>query len=74
MDSQADLALRETALCYLLCPKNMSRRAHTFAQVHRATTRTHNRTWDTDIINTHTHDGVWMWGWGAANGAYLGRA
>jgi hypothetical protein len=40
MDSQADLTLRETALCYLLYPKNKSQRAHTFAQVHRATTHT----------------------------------
>jgi hypothetical protein len=53
MDSQADLTLRETALCYLLDSGNKSRREHTEyylyrnrpqraptpTQVHRATTR-----------------------------------
>jgi hypothetical protein len=41
MDSQADLSLRETALCYLLDPGNKTRRAYTSAQVHRATTHAH---------------------------------
>jgi hypothetical protein len=57
MDSQADLTLRETALCYILYPKNMSRRAHTSVQVHRATSRMHEQPSDMghDITLTTHH-------------------
>jgi hypothetical protein len=75
MDSQADLSLREAALCYILYPKNKSRSAHTYAQVHRATPHSQPDTGRTDIVNhtrLTTHDA--RIGGRAANDAHLGLA